>query len=92
MGTGSALNRGCCASESSCIKWVERGQIVHAGPGNTRTCDLQAAQASQDELLMEEAANDALRRDVDRYQRRADLEDEVSIMSGKLRTERSCLC
>lgn len=38
---------------------------------------LQAARTSKDELELQERANDALKRDVDRYQRRADLEAEV---------------
>lgn len=40
---------------------------------------LQAARVSKDELEIEELANEALRRDVDRFQRRADLEDEARL-------------
>lgn len=43
--------------------------------------NLQAARTSKDELELQERANDALKRDVDRYQKRADLEAEACPVS-----------
>ena len=40
---------------------------------------LQAARTSKDELELQERANDALKRDVDRYQKRSDLETEAHL-------------